>query len=458
MTFTIPPDSPKAAFAQAFGNELVKASLTTGVPFKELERVTGVGHTAMDNYRRGYSLPKTEVAGVLAETLHWPRLRDIVVQARTDTCRRAGCGRTFRNEGGSPKVYCSEMCRRIAENLRIAATRIRQGGQLKARTPDGVMTENRRKGEAIRLLRSGMRIADERALLLQQSVDAMCRGCEPEGVCRTEECPLRNFSPLPLAKHDVGEPRTSFQIHAAGWTPKRRQAFAAAMTAAHADPERHAKMDEARTRGQKRGYRIGLAKAHARSKADMRVASKKAWATRRARGKVGPNETAFTSDRARVVATVRQNNERRQREAAAKLIGTALYVGRDRRATPDQRREIARLYHVEQRPPSELALATGLTSTTIWRIAASLRDEFTTSAEERAQAIEKVAAETDDQLRHDLAYWAVAVADHEKRYVELTNQRADVTDLFQEAQAWVRIVTDELAQRRENARARSGPS
>lgn len=83
---------------------------------------------------------------------------------------------------------------------------------------------------------------------------------------------------------------------------------------------------------------------------------------------------------------------------------------------------------------------------------------ITTSAEERAQAIEKVAGETDDQLRQDLAYWAVAVADHEKRYVELTNARGDVQDLYHEAQAWVRVVTDELAQRREKARAGGGPS
>ena len=83
---------------------------------------------------------------------------------------------------------------------------------------------------------------------------------------------------------------------------------------------------------------------------------------------------------------------------------------------------------------------------------------ITTSAEERAQAVEKVAGETDEQLRQDLAYWAVAVADHEKRYQELTNQREDVGDLYKEAQAWVRVVTDELAERRERARARGGPS
>ena len=113
-----------------------------------------------------------------------------------------------------------------------------------------------------------------------------------------------------------------------------------------------------------------------RSKAELSAAAKKAWRTRRIRGKTGPNETAFTSERARVVATVRQNNERRQREAAAKLLGTTLYVGRDRRATLEQRAEIARLYHVEKRLPSELALATGLTTTTIWRIAAAFRADY----------------------------------------------------------------------------------
>lgn len=33
---------------------------------------------------------------------------------------------------------------------------------------------------------------------LRELIDAMCRGCEPEGLCRTAECPLRPASPLPL--------------------------------------------------------------------------------------------------------------------------------------------------------------------------------------------------------------------------------------------------------------------
>lgn len=81
-----------------------------------------------------------------------------------------------------------------------------------------------------------------------------------------------------------------------------------------------------------------------------------------------------------------------------------------------------------------------------------------TSSDEREQAVARLTAETDEQLRADLAFWAVAVADHEHRWAALTNERDAVGELFREAQTWVRIVVDELAARREKARARGGLS
>jgi hypothetical protein len=141
VSFTIPPDSPKAVIAAEFGRELVKACRFRNVPLKELERVTGVGHTALDHYRRGTVLPKTEAAQALARTLDWPRLAEIIIRARTFPCARTGCDRTFRNDTG------------------------------------------------------------------------MCAGCEPEGVCRLAECPLRPFSPLPLEVHrQHDQPRTNAEI------------------------------------------------------------------------------------------------------------------------------------------------------------------------------------------------------------------------------------------------------
>lgn len=213
MTYTIPAGSPKAATAAAFGRELVKAAQARGVPLKELWRATGIGRTAIDNYRTGSSLPRTEAAAALAAVLEWPTLLAIVESARTHPCRR--CGRPFRNEGGNQgaKRYCSIACREVAQSERAATRRNRQGGQ----TGDG-----RRQYQALAILRSGIRIAEERATDLQDAIEAMCRDCEPLGACRTPSCPLRAFSPLPAAGHAVREARTGTAIRAASWTPERR--------------------------------------------------------------------------------------------------------------------------------------------------------------------------------------------------------------------------------------------
>lgn len=77
---------------------------------------------------------------------------------------------------------------------------------------------------------------------------------------------------------------------------------------------------------------------------------------------------------------------------------------------------------------------------------------ITTSTEEREQAVEKLAAKSDEQLREELAYWSVAVVDHQDAFVKLTNERHAAADLHEEAQAWVRLVTVELQKRRNRRR------
>jgi hypothetical protein len=112
VSYTIPDGSPKKATAAAFGRELVKAYETRGIPRNELWRVTGIGRTALDNYRTGSVLPRTEAAAALAAVLEWPKLLEIVRQARTKACAR--CGRPFRMEGGNSgrKIYCGPACPR----------------------------------------------------------------------------------------------------------------------------------------------------------------------------------------------------------------------------------------------------------------------------------------------------------------------------------------------------------
>lgn len=204
MTYTLPADSPKKATALTFGRELVKAYQTRGIPRKELWRTTGIGRTALDNYRTGASLPRTEAAATLARVLEWPKLLEIVREARTRACVR--CRREFRTEGGNSgrKIYCSPACRTVAAQDKIASRRLRRGGQ----------TDDRRQTQAaIARLRSGIRIAEDRAGELGAAIDAMCGSCEPEGICRTPDCPLRAFSPLPYEIHgQKREPRTMAEI------------------------------------------------------------------------------------------------------------------------------------------------------------------------------------------------------------------------------------------------------
>lgn len=205
MTYAITVNHEKARRAAEFGRELMKACKARGVPLKELERAAGVGHTTLDNYRRGLILPRTESAKAIADALDWPKLYRLVVTFRTFVCARPGCTITFRNDTGAPRKFHSEACRRIAENVRIAERRARSAGQ----------TGSGRSREAqLRRLRGGLKIASEQSSIRQDAIDAMCRECEPEGLCRTADCPLRQFSPLPMAVREVSAPRTLATIRA----------------------------------------------------------------------------------------------------------------------------------------------------------------------------------------------------------------------------------------------------
>lgn len=281
MTYTIPPGTPKALKAAEFGRELAKAAAARSVSWNELERVTGIGHTSIDNYRNGRILPKTEVGQALATALQWPRLAELIVAARTFQCARRGCQRTFRNDTGAPRKFCSDECHRLNEKLKASARSNRSAGRA------GVWSSA--DSAATRQLRAGLRIADERIVVLTDAIAAMCRGCEPEGACQTPECALRPHSPLPLAVHEVDDPRTRERIRAASYTRERSEKVSEAMRRRWAEPGRRERASETLTalfsdpeRAERRNQRTreGIA---ARSPESMSQAARKAWATRRAR-------------------------------------------------------------------------------------------------------------------------------------------------------------------------------
>lgn len=73
---------------------------------------------------------------------------------------------------------------------------------------------------------------------------------------------------------------------------------------------------------------------------------------------------------------------------------------------------------------------------------------ITDSRTEREEAISRITAKTDEQLREDLAYWAVASADHLAEHRELVNRQHQVGELYGVEQAWVALITDEMRSRR----------
>lgn len=73
-------------------------------------------------------------------------------------------------------------------------------------------------------------------------------------------------------------------------------------------------------------------------------------------------------------------------------------------------------------------------------------------SDERAAALAKLANATDEQLRADLEYWSVASRDHVVETRELVNRQLLLGDLYQEEEAWVALITDEVRRRRARAR------
>lgn len=168
MTYKLGPTSPRRADALAFGTQLRRAMTRMKIGRRRLEKLAGVGDTSIANYRAGLSLPHLETAHRLADALQDDQLITLIVKARTFTCPIDE--RTFVYDGEGPRTYCSPSCQRVAEKKRAG-----------------------------RSTRARAYTAENRVTLLQQAVDAMCRSCEPNGLCRTADCPLRAASPLPLA-------------------------------------------------------------------------------------------------------------------------------------------------------------------------------------------------------------------------------------------------------------------
>lgn len=252
MTYTIGDASPKRAAALRVGDELRRALAARGMSLKALSRAMGgTSHNRLWHYSTGRNLPRLDSAVEISDLLAWPRIAELVRAARSSVC--AHCGRAWVMQGGSNnKRYCSAACRDAAAKLRAhlgQAADAAGDGDPERRLVARIRAElDRVRPTTAAISRSELRDAiDEYERGAPQSrrraaindrdrhmaaVEAFCNACEPEGVCRDADCPLRPVSPLPYAAAAV---RQAVPEPPGRWgRPGAREALSASLRARHA--------------------------------------------------------------------------------------------------------------------------------------------------------------------------------------------------------------------------------
>lgn len=158
-----------------FAAELTRALVARRVEQRVIAEAVGIGRSHLSDVRRGYRFPIHETAVALAEVLDWPRLASLSLELRTRAC--VVCGAPFVDVSHQQtRVYCGHACWSTASKRRERGRRM-----------DRSVVER------------------HRLAAFQEAVDAFCRQCEPDAVCRDAGCRLRPVSPLPMARRDRQE-------------------------------------------------------------------------------------------------------------------------------------------------------------------------------------------------------------------------------------------------------------
>jgi len=185
-------DTRRLEYAKRFGAQLQRALTARKMrPFHLFKKAGGgFSHYSLEAWLHGRALPRLDRAIKLAEILDWPLLASITRDGRTGACQRPGCNRTFISETGKSRMYCSPRCYKLVHEYELGfahAQRKKLGGE------EAVQHAQAAEGRA----------AIQELGELRRSVASMCDECEPEGYCRTPDCPLRVVSPLPLARAEI---------------------------------------------------------------------------------------------------------------------------------------------------------------------------------------------------------------------------------------------------------------
>lgn len=176
MTYAIPVDSTRRGSSEMFGRELRRAMAARKVGQRTLADAVGTGRTSVVNYMQGNTMPRLAQADAMAVVLNWPALSELIREMRAAICRT--CGAEFLNDSSARAWYCrNDRCRRVMAKKRVGV-------------PVAKRADNAERDLAAALSDLGAH---------QLAVADFCGECEPEGLCKTSDCPLRSISPLPLA-------------------------------------------------------------------------------------------------------------------------------------------------------------------------------------------------------------------------------------------------------------------
>ena len=164
-----------------FRTRLRTAMKRAGYDQKTLAIEVGMSRWAVGCWVNGRTMPKGEVAARLAEVLDAPDLVGLTLDARRRVC--AWCQGAYQaTEKLTVARFCTKECRVAWWHWE----RSQQAGE-------------RRLDNLVQTRTEVDRLRHERRTLTS-AIDAMCRACEWDGVCKDAGCALRDVSPLPLAK------------------------------------------------------------------------------------------------------------------------------------------------------------------------------------------------------------------------------------------------------------------
>lgn len=238
MTVPLSPTSPRREHARRYGAALRAAMTERGIGTKTLAPQVGCATSAIAAWRAGQNLPTIKSALRMSEALQAPILLEIARDARSGVC--PACGKSWINEGGTPKIYCDERCRNRASIDRARGyveepdiALVKEIERLTREPGPMRKVEVRAATDAFRATRNkSRRIIQARELDRHMgAVEAFCRSCEWDGFCKMPDCELRSVSPLPLEPNlELPDPA---QPAEGAWGPGNRDRMVAAIRGAN---------------------------------------------------------------------------------------------------------------------------------------------------------------------------------------------------------------------------------